>query len=100
MFILSTACAMLKNVYLGLRVLVCELIWLGRDQSMHCQARRLERQQHVLQCRISELTVLADPTRRQVEDDLCLLEADMATLADERSERHKEHLHKFIGVIS
>lgn len=99
MFILSTACAMLKNVYLGLRVLVCELVWLCRDQSMHCQARRLERQQHVLQCRISELTVLADPTQRQVEDNLFLLEADMATLADERSQRHKEYLRKCIGSI-
>lgn len=98
MFILSMACAMLKNVYLGIRVLVCELIWLARDQSMHSQMQRLTTEQHDLQCRISELTVLADPARRQAEGDLSLLEADMATLTGERAAKHQRHLQKFLAV--
>lgn len=86
-------CAMLKNVYLGIVVISRELMWLyGPDRAFHSQLKRLENQLHMLQCRLSELTVLAAPERRELEADLTLLQSDMEALTKERSVRHKAHL--------
>lgn len=92
-FSLSTACAMLKNVYLGIQVIGCELRWLlGEDRTFHNQLRRLDAQHRDMQCRLSELTVLADPEKLALQENLTLLEADMETLAAQRLTRHKAHL--------
>lgn len=89
-FSVSTACAMLKNVYFGLDVIVTELRWLfGEDRTYFRQLNRLENRQRQMQRSISQLTVLADPERRTVENDLALLKQDMATLAAEREARHR-----------
>lgn len=86
-------CAMLKNVYLGVVVIYRELMWVyGPDRAFHRQLKRLEKQLHMLQCRLSELTVLAAPERRELEADLVLLKSDMQALTTERNVLHKAHL--------
>lgn len=92
-FSVSTACAMLKNVYFGLDVIVTELRWLlGEDCTYHHQIARLEDRKRHMQRSISQLTVLADPERCTVENDLALLEKDLVILAQERETRHRERL--------
>lgn len=92
-FSINTPCAMLKNVYLGIRVITCELGWLlGEDRAFHNQIARLEKQHHMLQCRLSEMAVLAAPERLELEADLALLHSDMAALIHERALHHREHL--------
>lgn len=92
---LSTACAVLKNVYYGLDVMCAELLWLaGPDRTYHSQLKRLETRCHETQCRLSQMTVVADPERKAVEQDLALLENDMAVLAAERASRHAAHLSR------
>lgn len=94
-FSVSTACAMLKNVYFGMDVIVTELRWLfGEDRTYHQQLKRLEDRKLQMQRTISQLTVLADPERRTVENDLALLEEDMAVLAAKRHARHREWLNR------